>query len=128
MIRRPPRSTRTDTLFPYTTLFRSCRAKSAPLKQAVDHRGVEAVVLGRRPSFGVQDVRYALRRRHVGSEMGNPGESFVDVLQLLAAPNGSAERMFGPNDARPLPRELCVSGFAQFLTYDALQPHPRAGL
>src|SRR3546814_17500168 len=32
MIRRPPRSTRTDTLFPYTTLFRSQRnglAKSA---------------------------------------------------------------------------------------------------
>src|SRR3546814_6392370 len=28
MIRRPPRSTRTDTLFPYTTLFRS-RARSA---------------------------------------------------------------------------------------------------
>src|SRR3546814_9189808 len=25
MIRRPPRSTRTDTLFPYTTLFRSWR-------------------------------------------------------------------------------------------------------
>src|SRR3546814_1149803 len=25
MIRRPPRSTRPDTLFPYTTLFRSCR-------------------------------------------------------------------------------------------------------
>src|SRR3546814_14274835 len=25
MIRRPPRSTRTDTLFPYTTLFRSMR-------------------------------------------------------------------------------------------------------
>src|SRR3546814_18275336 len=25
MIRRPPRSTRTDTLFPYTTLFRSGR-------------------------------------------------------------------------------------------------------
>src|SRR3546814_2307248 len=29
MIRRPPRSTRTDTLFPYTTLFRSaCNAAS----------------------------------------------------------------------------------------------------
>src|SRR3546814_5613842 len=27
MIRRPPRSTRTDTLFPYTTLFRSSRQK-----------------------------------------------------------------------------------------------------
>src|SRR3546814_13632672 len=33
MIRRPPRSTRTDTLFPYTTLFRSVQtgnAKSIP--------------------------------------------------------------------------------------------------
>src|SRR3546814_18644194 len=29
MIRRPPRSTRTDTLFPYTTLFRSPLAKGA---------------------------------------------------------------------------------------------------
>src|SRR3546814_9121938 len=28
MIRRPPRSTRTDTLFPYTTLFRSGRCRS----------------------------------------------------------------------------------------------------
>src|SRR3546814_4443586 len=28
MIRRPPRSTRTDTLFPYTTLFRSIVAKT----------------------------------------------------------------------------------------------------
>src|SRR3546814_3284028 len=27
MIRRPPRSTRTDTLFPYTTLFRSTSAR-----------------------------------------------------------------------------------------------------
>src|SRR3546814_8783925 len=31
MIRRPPRSTRTDTLFPYTTLFRSHRWASAPM-------------------------------------------------------------------------------------------------
>src|SRR3546814_11682346 len=29
MIRRPPRSTRTDTLFPYTTLFRSCGGGAA---------------------------------------------------------------------------------------------------
>src|SRR3546814_5384190 len=29
MIRRPPRSTRTDTLFPYTTLFRSGGARAA---------------------------------------------------------------------------------------------------
>src|SRR3546814_6069172 len=30
MIRRPPRSTRTDTLFPYTTLFRSHRGPPMP--------------------------------------------------------------------------------------------------
>src|SRR3546814_8521991 len=30
MIRRPPRSTRTDTLFPYTTLFRSTQACRLP--------------------------------------------------------------------------------------------------
>src|SRR3546814_14155733 len=32
MIRRPPRSTRTDTLFPYTTLFRS-RLHAAPSRK-----------------------------------------------------------------------------------------------
>src|SRR3546814_19890928 len=32
MIRRPPRSTRTDTLFPYTTLFRSIVACTAKMK------------------------------------------------------------------------------------------------
>src|SRR3546814_8747856 len=33
MIRRPPRSTRTDTLFPYTTLFRS-RGRTSPCGRA----------------------------------------------------------------------------------------------
>src|SRR3546814_7459449 len=32
MIRRPPRSTRTDTLFPYTTLFRSAQSSTGVLK------------------------------------------------------------------------------------------------
>src|SRR3546814_14765831 len=35
MIRRPPRSTRTDTLFPYTTLFRSCIGHFHAPNQAV---------------------------------------------------------------------------------------------
>src|SRR3546814_11972587 len=35
MIRRPPRSTRTDTLFPYTTLFRSAIARRRDLSEAV---------------------------------------------------------------------------------------------
>src|SRR3546814_9500910 len=33
MIRRPPRSTRTDTLFPYTTLFRSNQTCAGPMEQ-----------------------------------------------------------------------------------------------
>src|SRR3546814_10596824 len=47
MIRRPPRSTRTDTLFPYTTLFRSCCARGSAIhsaKQAPDG-------LGHKPAF-----------------------------------------------------------------------------
>src|SRR3546814_13044875 len=45
MTRRPPRSTRTDTLFPYTTLFRSIRQShfdDLVIKRAVDPR-VESV-------------------------------------------------------------------------------------
>src|SRR3546814_19589895 len=36
MIRRPPRSTRTDTLFPYTTLFRSIGDGAAAGRHAAD--------------------------------------------------------------------------------------------
>src|SRR3546814_9268106 len=32
MLRRPPRSTRTDPLFPYTTLFRSCLLRRCPAR------------------------------------------------------------------------------------------------
>src|SRR3546814_7189677 len=39
MIRRPPRSTRTDTLFPYTTLFRS----SCPPSACGKHEGAQVV-------------------------------------------------------------------------------------
>src|SRR3546814_16645754 len=41
MIRRPPRSTRTDTLFPYTTLFRSFLAGFLSRKWLVKARGNE---------------------------------------------------------------------------------------
>src|SRR3546814_10817754 len=44
MIRRPPRSTRTDTLFPYTTLFRSTRFRE--IKELV-------AVFGHRPRTGL---------------------------------------------------------------------------
>src|SRR3546814_10506449 len=47
MIRRPPRSTRTDTLFPYTTLFRSCRRDEQPWHDL--HRGGGEGQYPRRP-------------------------------------------------------------------------------
>src|SRR3546814_3614531 len=41
MIRRPPRSTRTDTLFPYTTLFRSLVGRKFRLGERFSGREVE---------------------------------------------------------------------------------------
>src|SRR3546814_3629107 len=48
MIRRPPRSTRTDTLFPYTTLFRSPELAS-PLVVRTPESPVDDVVSAVRP-------------------------------------------------------------------------------
>src|SRR3546814_13072850 len=43
MIRRPPRSTRTDTLFPYTTLFRSEGGGGGDLRDAAGIAGGDDV-------------------------------------------------------------------------------------
>src|SRR3546814_9976359 len=43
MIRRPPRSTRTDTLFPYTTLFRSDAARLVRGTERCEQIGLRAV-------------------------------------------------------------------------------------
>src|SRR3546814_18663216 len=67
IIRRPPRSTRTDTLFPYTTLFRS---RSLRRPSAARRRRLQA-----RPPCEERPQRLQLlhvprrhrRRRHVGS-------------------------------------------------------------
>src|SRR3546814_13297321 len=49
MIRRPPRSTRTDTLFPYTTLFRSgsvrLDVRNHLAIEELTHRGAEGFVV-----------------------------------------------------------------------------------
>src|SRR3546814_8832827 len=58
MIRRPPRSTRTDTLFPYTTLFRSrrssSRARKGPSAQHVEFIHIEPAPLLTDPSIEMQ--------------------------------------------------------------------------
>src|SRR3546814_12384231 len=51
MIRRPPRSTRTDTLFPYTTLFRSARRIDQPLQCG----GVGTMRMSQGPVFAQAD-------------------------------------------------------------------------
>src|SRR3546814_3736671 len=51
MIRRPPRSTRTDTLFPYTTLFRS----SPPRSASPPGRSARS---GRSPSTGMRSEEH----------------------------------------------------------------------
>src|SRR3546814_2355455 len=57
MIRRPPRSTRTDTLFPYTTLFRShpCGDHLRPFDMAGGDRGRHRNML--RPDGAYSGVR-----------------------------------------------------------------------
>src|SRR3546814_21140126 len=71
MIRRPPRSTRTDTLFPYTTLFRSLQGKTiAPvqemcgkLKAALDARhSSDTLILARTDSLAVEGFDAAMDR------------------------------------------------------------------
>src|SRR3546814_10464158 len=65
MIRRPPRSTRTDTLFPYTTLFRSRRTSRHP-------QG------GRRARIVLDLFRLCRRRRDdqpIAAQAGQSGRS-----------------------------------------------------
>src|SRR3546814_17857831 len=52
MIRRPPRSTRTDTLFPYTTLFRSQQEERGPAAAAARQRPEGAVLAPLDPAAG----------------------------------------------------------------------------
>src|SRR3546814_6445244 len=59
MIRRPPRSTRTDTLFPYTTLFRSSGA---------DRVRARGRCRGRSGDVGLHRLAGAGRRRPARSE------------------------------------------------------------
>src|SRR3546814_5536921 len=70
MIRRPTRSTRTDTLFPYTTLFRS--ADEGELRQVDPHRT-------RRRPFADHDVERTVLHRRI-EDFLDRGRQAVDLV------------------------------------------------
>src|SRR3546814_11580120 len=82
MIRRPPRSTRTDTLFPYTTLFRS-------VTKELSSDAYE----GRAPGTAGEEktVAYIIKKyEEAGLKPGNNGEWTQDVpLVEITATNAT---------------------------------------
>src|SRR3546814_3995288 len=76
MIRRPPRSTRTDTLFPYTTLFRSKRG----LWQAIFAVLVES---GEPPDTAMIDSSSVKAHRSASGAQKGRSEEHTSELQSL---------------------------------------------
>src|SRR3546814_1274456 len=77
MIRRPPRSTRTDTLCPYTTLFRSRGHRTAAPLRGGGRSHSDRQQVHRRPRVGVRSdgARRAVR--------GDRSEEHTSELQSL---------------------------------------------
>src|SRR3546814_7080759 len=73
MIRRPPRSTRTDTLFPYTTLFRSVRSSVA----------MRSALLTRLVSLIRENAQPMTRRAYRSITMARRSEEHTSELQSL---------------------------------------------
>src|SRR3546814_20042864 len=92
MIRRPPRSTRTDTLFPYTTLFRS--ASHATVAARVEPRRKES-------DAAIAGAQQMLGHCAAGVQLG---ESDHPVEGLLAQLHDLRDRLLGgaPQLGRPL--------------------------
>src|SRR3546814_9323233 len=84
MIRRPPRSTRTDTLFPYTTLFRSVHALVAvACEEAVDLDLLADLERGALPAAALQAVRRPELRAPVRHLARGRSEEHTSELQSL---------------------------------------------
>src|SRR3546814_9874244 len=89
MIRRPPRSTRTDTLFPYTTLFRSADVAvgfADFVEVANDHVNVSCIIRrrrrNRRPSrrgFWFRECRARRRGRRRSEEHTSELQSLMRI-------------------------------------------------
>src|SRR3546814_9383379 len=74
MIRPPPRSTRTDTLFPYTTLFRSERPPRPASRRAV-HRPAPAAAHARDPGGGT-------RAMNQQADISREGDFYVPAFEV----------------------------------------------
>src|SRR3546814_18467499 len=82
MIRRPPRSTRTDTLCPYTTLFRSVRGGMVWRSQAVVSAAQLVATAGLQPGAG--GVLLVVDVLRCG---GHRGQRCVGVFANLSRPH-----------------------------------------
>src|SRR3546814_7521050 len=87
MIRRPPRSTRTDTLFPYTTLFRSTQRREVSNADLNDILKAVELIFEPFPaaphSVGVVGVRYDENGDpEVDWSTGKNGGSIPDAVSL----------------------------------------------
>src|SRR3546814_4407678 len=87
MIRRPPRSTRTDTLFPYTTLFRSrLRLAHHPAQPRTGRFAIDDddAVAPRRPAPDRDPRQLGLHhQREVGQDTVSRSEEHTSELQSL---------------------------------------------
>src|SRR3546814_4871263 len=125
MIRRPPRSTRTDTLFPYTTLFRSLRVAQQdgldPRFDAIDVppgqlRFLQVLRAMNREVGRRQDRGGGDRCQRDDEDRGNQGNAVLSALHgvgsagggavIARATSGSSPRR---NTKRSSPRSLLVS-------------------
>src|SRR3546814_21008803 len=72
MIRRPPRSTRTDTLFPYTTLFRSSERSPGAASSAIAE-AMEALTIRRATASDLEAIVALLADDVLGPAREKPG-------------------------------------------------------
>src|SRR3546814_13910132 len=87
MIRRPPRSTRTDTLFPYTTLFRSWRIELIKGYRVATVIGKIGRDLGVLPRPVARECHHSGFGEGLLRCLGIDGNAFVDLANQ--APVGS---------------------------------------
>src|SRR3546814_8575753 len=84
MIRRPPRSTRTDTLFPYTTRFRSAHAAAGAEPRRNGH-GTDTASPSEAVEAGVDPIVHFLRSRDYSVVRVEDGRFRVDGRRILSA-------------------------------------------